>query len=563
MDFNELGLSHQLLTAIKEMGFAVPTPIQEKAIPFLLESKGDLIALAATGTGKTAAFGLPLLQNLKLKDSVISALILCPTRELCRQITKELMDFSKYMAHIDVVAVYGGAPIGPQIQKIKRGAQVVVATPGRIKDLQNRGVADLSHIKLLVLDEADEMLNMGFEEDLTEILSHTPNSKQIALFSATLSSRIGQIAKGYLKDPYEISVGEKNKTVDTVEHRYHLVYHTQRYIALRRILDFNSEFYGIIFCKTKQSTADITAALILDGYKAEALHGDIAQQQRDTVMQRFRDGLISILVATDVAARGIDVDNLTHVVHYELPEDPEAYIHRSGRTGRANKKGVSIAIVSPTEKKRLLFIQKLSKTPIALHPLPSVKEIFSRRLESFASSLLEESYYELKKWLVDYEERFKNITREQLLERLLNFEFGSLISYYQNCEEIRVVAGENEKNKNLSQQDKRKFSSKIKSSPRRSSCFSGYRKIVVSLGKKDGINPKDVMGYINKTTLNRSISIGSIKIYSDHSIVEIEEEYIDLVLAKANNKKFDSKTVYVKLYTVKGKNSVKKKKGKS
>lgn len=560
MDFNELGLSHQLLTAINEMGFTVPTPIQQKAIPFLLQSEGDLIALAATGTGKTAAFGLPLLQNLSIQNKNITALILCPTRELCRQIAKELESFSRHIEHIDVVAVYGGAAIGPQIQKIKKGAQVVVATPGRIKDLQSRGVADLSNIELLVLDEADEMLNMGFEEDLNAILSQTPNDKQIALFSATLSPRIAQIAKNYLKNPKEISVGEKNKTVDTVEHRYHLVYHTQRYIALRHILDFNTDFYGIIFCKTKQSTAELSAALILDGYKAEALHGDVAQQQRDIVMQRFRDRAISILVATDVAARGIDVDSLTHVVHYELPEDPEAYIHRSGRTGRANKKGVSIAIVSPTEKRRLLFIQKMTKAPIQPMDLPTQKEIFAKRLEGLIQTLASHPEYKFKKWLGSYENQFDEISKEQLLDRLLAAEFGSLISFYQEAQEIRNVPNDMGKVKPPRSEAKGGSNKGGRSGQKNGGRFqnrkggsSGYIKVVVGLGKKDGVSPKDVMGYINKTTGNRFINIGAIKICGDHCVVDIESEYANMVLTKSNNKKFDSKTVYVKPFNSKGK----------
>lgn len=601
MEMTELGLSQPLLKAISEMGFLQPTPIQEEAIPFLLENQGDLIALAATGTGKTAAFGLPLLQKLDTSVDSVQALVLCPTRELCRQITAELENFSRFLPAVSVVAIYGGASIGKQIQQLRHKVEVVIATPGRIKDLQERKAVDLSSIKMLVLDEADEMLNMGFEEDLTAILSQTPEEKQTALFSATLSPRIAKIANHYLHSPKEISVGVKNQARSSVEHYHYLVYHTQRYQALRRILDFNFDFYGIVFCKTRQTTADVASWLVRDGYKAEALHGEVAQIQRDTVMRRFRSGEIKILIATDVAARGIDVGNLTHVVHYELPEDSEAYIHRSGRTGRVDKTGISLAIVSPSERRKLSFLERLVKRKIELKELPSVTEIIERRLallreelisflqaeseekECSEGELVEEGHFSktkqgkerLKKSMVSQQKKamrlealmppyrgiFTDFSKEQLIDFLLNSKLDHFLRYYESCDPIKRVASiaagrstdrerkyaEPKEKKAGSEffKERRGAASSRKISAKRIDGGGKYQRFFVSLGKKDEIQPKDLIGFINQSTGDRTIPIGQIEMKSSFSFVEIESAYSDLVLKKSNGYLFKKRVIAV------------------
>lgn len=593
MEMTELGLSQPLLKAISEMGFLQPTPIQEEAIPFLLENQGDLIALAATGTGKTAAFGLPLLQKLDTSVDSVQALVLCPTRELCRQITTELENFSRFLPAISVVAVYGGASIGKQIQQLRHKVEVVIATPGRIKDLQERKAVDLSSIKMLVLDEADEMLNMGFEEDLTAILSQTPVEKQTALFSATLSPRIAKIANHYLRSPKEISVGVKNQARSSVEHYHYLVYHTQRYQALRRILDFNFDFYGIVFCKTRQTTADVAAWLVRDGYKAEALHGEVAQIQRDTVMRRFRSGEIKILIATDVAARGIDVGNLTHVVHYELPEDSEAYIHRSGRTGRVDKTGISLAIVSPSERRKLSFLERLVKRKIELKELPSVTEIIERRLallreellaflqvgseekecseveplEEGDSSKTKQGKERLKKamrletLIPLYRGIFTDFSKEQLIDFLLNAKLDHFLRYYESCDPIKQVASiaagrSTDRERKYAEpkekkaggeffKERRGAASSRRISAKRTDGGGKYQRFFISLGKKDEIQPKDLIGFINQSTGDRTIPIGQIEMKSSFSFVEIESSYCDLVLKKSNGYLFKKRVVAV------------------
>lgn len=555
MKMNELGLSEPLLRAVTEMGFTEATPIQEAVIPFLLAESRDLIALAATGTGKTAAFGLPLLQRLIPSDSRIQTLVLCPTRELCRQISQEFARFSRFLPSFRMVSVYGGAAIGRQIQAIKAGAQVVVATPGRMKDLLQRGVADLSALSFLVLDEADEMLTMGFEEELRSILALTPDSKQTALFSATLSPRIASIAAGYLHHPEEISVGLKNQAAVTVEHTAFCVHAPERYTALRLLLDANPHFYGIVFCRTRQKTAELAAMLQSDGYPAEALHGDIAQLQRDAVMRRFRSGSIKILVATDVAARGIDVECLSHVVHYELPEDPEAYIHRSGRTGRVGREGKSVAVITPAERRRLPYLERCVHHPIELKPLPSFSEVLQQRLQGLAEACRVPSEEqplspEIRRAVDD---AFDSVDRDALIQALISKTLLPLIAYYQALPPLKPVpvkpiaskaprGGGHRPQSAPYSGGKRPFSGKR-------AAFSGEgsrtARFFCSLGKKDGISPKDIIGFINQTTGNRSIPIGQIELKPSFSFFEVESSYRQTVLQKSNGAFFKKRRVKV------------------
>ncbi|HNZ71539.1 MAG TPA: DEAD/DEAH box helicase, partial [Prolixibacteraceae bacterium] len=375
MLFTEMGLSEDILMGIRELGFETPTPIQEKVIPILIENRRDIVGLAQTGTGKTAAFGLPLLQNISLRDNYPQMLVLSPTRELCLQITRDLENFSKFKNGIKIVAVYGGASMDKQISALKQGVHIIVATPGRINDLLRRKKADLSRINSLVLDEADEMLKMGFREEVDAILASTPNEKNTLLFSATMSADIANIAKSYMNDPVEVSIGTKNAGADNVSHIYHMVHAKDRYAALKRVADYNPDVYGIVFCRTRQETKEVAASLMKDGYNAEALHGDLTQAQRDYVMQKFRDRNLSLLVATDVAARGLDVNDLTHVINYNLPDDSENYTHRSGRTGRAGKEGTSVSIIHTKEMGKVREIERAIKKKFVPMPVPGGQEI--------------------------------------------------------------------------------------------------------------------------------------------------------------------------------------------
>ncbi|MDY6932030.1 MAG: DEAD/DEAH box helicase, partial [Halobacteriota archaeon] len=378
-EFNEFNLSPELLRSVEDMGFKEPTPIQNKAIPFLLETERDLIALAQTGTGKTAAFGLPIIEKLDPSEEGPQALVLCPTRELCLQVTGDIEQYCKYLKEISVVAVYGGAKIEDQLRKIKKGVQIIVATPGRMNDIIGRKRVDLSRISTVVLDESDEMLNMGFKEELDAILEKTPPSKRTLLFSATISKQVEDIAKKYIRDPYEITVGKKNTGAENIDHIYYMVHAKDRYLALKRIADINPQIYGIIFCRTRKETKDVAEKLIRDGYDADAIHGDLSQLQRENVMNRFRSKNLQMLVATDVAARGLDVDDLSHIINYNLPDELEMYTHRSGRTGRAGRSGTSVAIINMKEKGKIKRIEKLIGKKFESRQIPNGVEICEKQ----------------------------------------------------------------------------------------------------------------------------------------------------------------------------------------
>ncbi|WP_179339561.1 DEAD/DEAH box helicase [Winogradskyella ludwigii] len=438
--FQELGLNEDLLHAITDLGFEKPSEVQQKAIPLLLEEDIDLVALAQTGTGKTAAFGFPMLAKIDMDSRTTQGLILSPTRELCLQITNELKLYGKYCKGLNVVAIYGGASISDQARAVKRGAQIIVATPGRMKDMISRRMVDISKIQYSVLDEADEMLNMGFKEDITDILSHTPEDKNTWLFSATMPREVATIAKKFMLDPTEITVGNKNESTNNVSHEYYLVNARDRYQAMKRLADANPEIFSVIFCRTKRDTQKVAELLIEDGYSAGALHGDLSQNQRDIVMKSFRSRQIQMLVATDVAARGIDVDDITHVIHYQLPDEPEIYTHRSGRTGRAGKTGISMVIVSKSEVRKIKGIERIIKKQFEKKDIPSGGDIVEVQLMALANKVhVTETNHEIDKHLESINELFADTDKEELIKKFFSAEFNRFFNYYQKSKDLGVV----------------------------------------------------------------------------------------------------------------------------
>lgn len=438
--FQELGLNEDLLRAITDLGFTTPSEVQEKAIPLLLEEDKDLVALAQTGTGKTAAFGFPMLQKIDVESRTTQGLILSPTRELCLQITNELKLYGKYCKGLNVTAIYGGASISDQARSVKRGAQIIVATPGRMKDMISRNMVDISKIQYSVLDEADEMLNMGFKEDITDILSHTPDDKSTWLFSATMPREVATIAKKFMYDPIEITVGNKNESTNQVSHEYYLVNARDRYQALKRLSDANPDIFAVIFCRTKRDTQKVAENLIEDGYSAGALHGDLSQNQRDMVMKSFRNRQIQMLVATDVAARGIDVDDITHVIHYQLPDEPEIYTHRSGRTGRAGKTGISMVIVSKSEVRKIKSIERIIKKQFEKKDIPSGTDIVEVQLMALANKIhTTETNHDIDKHLESINELFADTDKDELIKKFFSVEFNRFYNYYQKSKDLSVI----------------------------------------------------------------------------------------------------------------------------
>jgi len=439
--FQNLGLNEDLLKAITDMGFEKPSEVQDKAIPILLEQDTDLVALAQTGTGKTAAFGFPMLQKIDINSRTTQGLILSPTRELCLQITNELKLYGKHCKGLNVTAIYGGASITDQAREVKRGTQVIVATPGRMKDMISRRLVDITKIEYAVLDEADEMLNMGFKEDITEILSHTPNDKNTWLFSATMPKEVARIAKKFMHSPQEITVGHKNEGSKNVSHEYFLVNSRDRYQALKRLADANPDIFSVIFCRTKRDTQKVAENLIEDGYSAGAIHGDLSQNQRDIVMKQFRTKQIQMLVATDVAARGIDVDNITHVINYQLPDEIETYTHRSGRTGRAGKTGVSMVIVSKSEVRKIKSIERIIKKQFEKKEIPSGMEICEVQLMSLANKIHQtEINHEIDPYLASINQLFEESTKDELIKKFFSVEFTRFFNYYQKAKDLNISA---------------------------------------------------------------------------------------------------------------------------
>ncbi len=527
--FNELGLSQEIVNALTDLGYEKPTPIQKQAIPQIINSQSDLKAFAQTGTGKTAAFSLPILEKLDNESKTTQAIILSPTRELAIQIGKNIEEFTKYMKRVNVVTVYGGANIDEQIRGLKRGAQIVVGTPGRTVDLIKRKKLQLENIKWVVLDEADEMLNMGFKDDLDQILEVTPKEKQILLFSATFPKEVDAIARNYMNKPVEISAGKKNVGADKVSHEYYLVSEKNRYPTLKRLADVNPDIYGIVFCRTRRETKSVAANLIDDGYNADALHGDLSQAQRDIVMEKFRAKHLQILVATDVAARGLDVDDLTHIINYKLPDQAENYTHRSGRTGRAGKEGISIAIINNREKNALKPIENKIGKKFIHQQVPGGKEICEKQLFKLIEKIkdVEVSEDQISPYLEGIYEQLKDIDHDELIKRFVSIEFNQFLSYYEDAED-------------LNGDDSRE---------RRRSADENFTRFYINLGKMDGLNPAKLMGLINENLKQRDVEIGQIEILKSFSFFEIDKAFASKVVEAFEHAEFNGRSLIVEVTT--------------
>ena len=524
--FEQLGLDEPILRAITDMGFETPSEIQQKAIPTLLEDDTDMVALAQTGTGKTAAFGFPLLQLIDTDSKLTQGLILSPTRELCLQIASELKNYAKYLPKVNVVAVYGGASIEEQARSLKKGAQIIVATPGRMQDMIRRNFVDISHINYCVLDEADEMLNMGFYEDITAILSHTPKEKSTWLFSATMPNEVARIARQFMRKPIEITVGTRNQASSTVQHEYYVVNGRHRYQALKRLADANPDIFSVVFCRTKKDTQAVAEKLIEDGYNAAALHGDLSQNQRDLVMKSFRARQIQMLVATDVAARGIDVDDITHVIHYQLPDEIETYNHRSGRTGRAGKSGISMVLLPKSELRKIKEIEKIIKQPFEQKALPTGIEICEIQLYHLANSLKNvEVNSAIEDYLPAIYKELQHIDREELIKKIFAVEFTRFFNYYKNAE---VLPEEDAKES-------------------RKGGDSGEVRYFINIGERDGYDWKTLKDFL-KATLNLGRDdVFKVDVKNSFSFFNTEADQVDLVMSTFADFRMDGRFINVEI----------------
>lgn len=501
MQFSELGINETLLKAIDEMGFVMPMPVQEAVIPFLLTEQKDIIALAQTGTGKTAAFGLPLLQRLNLGERHVQAVVMSPTRELCLQIADDLKDFGKYMDGLRITAVYGGAPIDAQIRQLKKGTHVVIATPGRLVDLIERGVCDISGASTIVLDEADEMLNMGFSESINAIFEQISSEHRTLLFSATMSKDVERIAKQYLSEYEEIVVGSRNEGAENVDHTYYMVHAKDKYLALKRIVDYYPKIFAIIFCRTKMETQEVADKLIRDGYNAESLHGDLSQPQRDQTMQKFRQHTVQLLVATDVAARGLDVDDLTHVINYGMPDDTESYTHRSGRTGRAGKKGSSIAIIHQREQFKVRDVEKIIGKKFTHGMLPKPEEICTKQLFRVMDQISKVDVDEdmIAPFMAEMQRHFEYFDKDEIIKKIITLEFGRFLSYYKDAPEIENVETRSRKEKKSSGEGRARRTDKDgRDRGPEHRAEPGFTRLFINLGKAEGFYPGEVMKFINQ-----------------------------------------------------------------
>ena len=526
--FEQLGLDEPILKAISDMGFETPSEIQQKAIPTLLANGADMVALAQTGTGKTAAFGFPLLQLIDTDSRVTQGLILSPTRELCLQIASELRNYAKYLPKVNVVAVYGGASIEEQARSLKKGAQIIVATPGRMQDMIRRNFVDITNINYCVLDEADEMLNVGFYEDITAILSHTPQEKSTWLFSATMPNEVAKIARKFMRKPIEITVGTRNQATSTVQHEYYVVSGRHRYQALKRLADANPDIFSVVFCRTKRDTQAVAEKLIEDGYNAAALHGDLSQNQRDLVMKSFRARQIQMLVATDVAARGIDVDDITHVIHYQLPDEIETYNHRSGRTGRAGKSGISMVILPKSEVKKIKTIEKMIGQPFEQKQLPSGMEICEIQLYHLANNLKNtEVNPAIDDYLPAIYKELKNVDRDELIKKIFSVEFTRFFNYYKNAENLSV---ENERES-------------------RSGGNSDEVRYFINIGERDGYDWKSLKDFL-KATLNLGRDdVFKVDVKNSFSFFNTDADLSDLVMSTFTDFQMDGRFINVELST--------------
>ncbi len=529
LSFQEMGLSPEVIEAVEELGFETPTPIQEKVIPLFFENDKDIVGLAQTGTGKTAAFGLPIIETIEKKNKSVHALILAPTRELCIQISRDLEDFARYKKSVKIVAVYGGASMETQIRALRKGANIVVATPGRMLDLLNRGAANITKLQIAVLDEADEMLNMGFRDELDGILQTTPENKRTLLFSATMPKEVARIAKNYMHEPVKITIGKQNAGAENVNHIFYQVHAKDRYLALKRIADYNPDIYGIVFCRTRTETKEVADKLIKDGYNADALHGDLSQSQRDYVMKKFRDKSLQMLVATDVAARGIDVNDISHVINYNLPDELEIYTHRSGRTGRAGKSGISIAIVNFRERNRIPQIEKIIGKKFEQKLVPTGDEICKRQLFNLIDRMekvrIDES--QIEPFMEKVNKKLEWLSKEEIIKHFVSLEFNRFLDYYKDAPDLNINARKSAKGSSDSGRGRREG--------RAGKYDDNFTRFFLNLGRKDGLEAKNIIGLVNDKTNNRDINIGDIDIKDNFTFFEVSQDFADDVL-KAFNK---------------------------
>jgi ATP-dependent RNA helicase DeaD len=519
--FKDLGLKSEIIQALTDLGYEKPTEIQEKAIPQVIASDQDLKAFAQTGTGKTAAFSLPILQKLDLDSNQVQAIILSPTRELAIQIARNIEEFSTHLKGFRVAAVYGGSDINGQIRSLNKGVQIVVGTPGRTVDLIKRRKLKLDSVKWLVLDEADEMLNMGFKDELDQVLQVTPDTKQTLLFSATFPKEVDRIARNYMNDPAQIDAGKRNSSTNNVSHEYYVVTDRNRYPALKRIADINPDIYGIIFCRTRRETQEVADKLIQDGYSADSLHGELSQAQRDMVMQKFRKKTLQILVATDVAARGLDVDSLTHVINYKLPDQVESYTHRSGRTGRANSTGISIAIVSPGERRKLGPIERIIGKKFIQKQVPDGKEICKKQLLKLVDKVnaFEVNESQISEYLPTIQEKLEGLDRDELIKRFVSIEFNSFLSYYENANDLNSTS--NDRGRDRAERE-------TNGRPRNVENMSRF---FINIGRKEKLNPARLIGLINEQNIAKNIEIGQIEILDTFSFFELDKNFESETLA--------------------------------
>ena len=548
-NFETSGLNKGILKAISELGFETPTPIQEKTIPHLLNENSDLIGMAQTGTGKTAAFGLPIVQLADSSSLNTQALILCPTRELCIQITRDFENFLKYQDKLKIVAVYGGAAIDGQIKDLKKGAQIVAGTPGRVQDLIRRKVLNIRNIRWLVLDEADEMLNMGFRDELDAILENTPKERQTLLFSATMPPEINHIARRYMNDPVELTVGKKNVATENVEHFYYMVQARDRYIALKRILDINPDIYAIVFCRTRQETKDIADKLMQDNYNADALHGDLSQSQRDYVMNRFRNRSLQVLVATDVAARGLDVNDLSHVINYNLPDESEVYVHRTGRTGRAGKKGISVSLIHSRESSRIRNIERILGRKLVRKMVPGGREICEKQLFSLIDKMekVEVNESQISPFLPVVYKKLEWLSKEEIIKHFVSLEFNRFLEYYKNApdinlpEKVRPDRKSSERQPSERQPWEEQGRSRIEA--------ADFARFYINLGSKHKLNPAKLIALINENTRGSRIDLGKIEILRNFSFFDADSGQATLILKSFRRAKYEGIPVVVDIKT--------------
>ena len=530
MTFKELNLRAEILSAVEELGYEQPMPVQEQVIPYMLTEVSDLVALAQTGTGKTAAFGLPILNMIDVKRRDVQALVLAPTRELCIQICNDLKGYSKNMSDVHIVPVYGGEDIRKQLKELDRTPQIIVATPGRLIDLTERGKIQLGNINYLVFDEADEMLNMGFKEDIETILKETPDTRRTLLFSATMPAEIQRIARQYMHDYKEITVGVRNSGTENVEHIYYVSQARQRYLVLKRIVDLNPDIYGIVFCRTRQETKEVADKLMHDGYNADALHGDLSQPQRDSVMQKFRIRNVQLLVATDVAARGLDVSDLTHVINYNLPDDVEIYTHRSGRTGRANKTGISVSIIHSKEKFKIKDIERMLKRKFEQRQIPNGLEVCKKQLFYQIDKMqnVEVNEEQIEPYMAQIMNQLEYLSKEELLKRFVSLEFNRFLDYYKNASDLNIPEHSSRERDGRSDRDGNERGNRQSKSGERV-------RLKINLGTKEGMSPRRILGIINDVTDDKTINIGGIEITNKFTFFDVFEDQKDKVLNSFKN----------------------------